>query len=72
MVMFSCDLSFRKVTACNFCKDMRRRDRRFNRRTVGTSIMVGEDAITDPDHPHLSETAIMLVLSRRTFYASCL
>ncbi|MBV9228252.1 MAG: hypothetical protein JOZ18_02975 [Chloroflexi bacterium] len=46
------------VIASNYCKDMRRRDRRFIRLVADPSIVVGGGAMMNLNPAHFSETAI--------------
>jgi DNA-directed RNA polymerase specialized sigma24 family protein len=55
------------VTACNYCKDMRRRDRRFKRLAADTSIVVGESAMSSLDQTQWSEEAVELVYQEELF-----
>jgi len=55
------------ATARNYCRDMRRRDRRFIRLMADTSIVVGESTMGNLDQAHLSESATELVYQEELF-----
>lgn len=55
------------VTACNYCKDLRRRDRRFKRLAADTSISVEENVMCNLDQTHLSEAATESVYQEGLF-----
>ena len=55
------------VTARNYCKDMRRHDRRFIRLVPDTSIVVGGSMLSKLDEALLSESAIDLVYEEELF-----
>jgi DNA-directed RNA polymerase specialized sigma24 family protein len=55
------------VTACNCCKDMKRRERRFKRLGADASIVSGEHIISSPDQAHWSEEVVELVYQEELF-----
>src|SRR5712691_2203445 len=55
------------VTAYNYCKDMRRRDRRLIHLVVGDYALEGRDIVNDRDEPDLSEAATEHVYQEALF-----